>query len=90
MAMGLLRFCQERWADAARHLQDSRVVDPGVLLRLCEAQIRLGQPSQAQDTARVVSALAAGKPDTMTALKGMFERHGIPLEAEPFPSRNVP
>ncbi|HYN05667.1 MAG TPA: tetratricopeptide repeat protein [Vicinamibacteria bacterium] len=90
MAMGLLRFRQERWADAARYLSDSRVVDPGVLLRLCEAQIRLGQPSQAQDTARVVTALAAGKPDTMTALENMFERHGIPLEAEPLPSRNVP
>ena len=90
MAMGLLRFRQERWADAERYLSDSRVVDPGVLLRLCEAQIRLGQPSQAQDTARVITALAAGKPDTMTALKSMFERHGIPLEAEPPPSRNVP
>jgi tetratricopeptide (TPR) repeat protein len=90
MAMGLLRFRQERWADAARYLQDSRVVDPGVLLRLCEAQIRLGQASQAQDTARVVTALAAGKADTTTALRGMFERHGIPLEAEPPPSRNVP
>jgi tetratricopeptide (TPR) repeat protein len=90
MAMGLLRFRQERWGDAARYLQDSRVVDPGVLLRLCEAQIRLGQPSAAQDTARVVTALAAGRPDTMTALKNMFERHGIPLEAEPVPSRNAP
>jgi tetratricopeptide (TPR) repeat protein len=90
MAMGLLRFRQERWADAARYLSDSRVVDPGVLLRLCEAQIRLGQPAQAQDTARVVTALAAGKPDTMAALKGVFERHGIPLEPEPPPTRNVP
>jgi tetratricopeptide (TPR) repeat protein len=90
MAIGLLRFRQERWADAARHLSDSRVVDPGVLLRLCEAQIRLGQAAQAQDTARVVRALAAGKADTMTALTGIFERHGIALEAEPVASRNVP
>jgi tetratricopeptide (TPR) repeat protein len=90
MAMGLLSFRKESWADTARYLQESRVVDPGVLLRLCEAQIRLGQPSQAQDTARVITALAAGKPDTMTALQKMFERHGIPLEAEPPPSRNVP
>ncbi len=90
MAMGLLSFGKEDWAAAARYLQESRVVDFGVLLRLCEAQIRLGQPSQAQDTARVISALAAGKADTMSALKKMFERHGIPLEADPPPSRNVP
>ena len=89
MAMGLLSFRQERWADAARYLQESRVVDPGVLLRLCESQIRLGQPSQAQDTARVIAALATGKADTMAALKSMFERHGIPLEADPPPSRNA-
>ena len=90
MAMGLLSFRKEGWADAARYLQESRVVDPGVLLRLCEAQIRLGQPSQAQDTARVITALATGKTNTMAALERMFERHGIPLEAEPPPSRNAP
>jgi tetratricopeptide (TPR) repeat protein len=90
MAIGLLRFRQERWADAERYLSDSRVVDPGVLLRLCEAQIRLGQPSQAQDTARVITALAAGKADTMTALNSMFERNGIPLDPEPLPARDAP
>jgi tetratricopeptide (TPR) repeat protein len=90
MAMGLLSFRQGRWADAARHLQDSRVVDLGVLLRLCEAQLRLGQPSQAQDTARVVAALAAGKADVTASLQRLFERHGVPLEPEPASSRNAP
>ena len=90
MAMGLLRFRQESWADAARYLQDSRVVDFGVLLRLCEAQLRLGQPSPAQDTARVVAALASGKPDVRASLQRLFERHGIPLEPEPSPPRNAP
>jgi tetratricopeptide (TPR) repeat protein len=90
MAMGLLRFQQERWADAARYLQDSRVVDFGVLLRLAEAQIRLGQPSQAQDTARVVTALASGRPDVMASVQRLFEKHGVALEAEPSVSRHVP
>lgn len=90
MAMGLLRFRQERWEEAARFLQDSRVVDFGVLLRLCESQIRLGRPRQAQDTARVVAALAFGKPDVTASLERLFERHGVPLETAPSSSRNAP
>jgi tetratricopeptide (TPR) repeat protein len=90
MAMGLLRFRQERWAEAAQHLQDSRVVDFGVLLRLCEAQLRLGQPARAQDTARVVVALASGKPDVTDSLHRLFERHGVPVEPEATLPRNAP
>jgi tetratricopeptide (TPR) repeat protein len=90
MAMGLLRFRQERWAEAAQYLQDSRVVDFGVLLRLCEAQLRLGRPAPAQDTARVVVALASGKPDVVDSLQRLFERHGVPVEPEATPPRNAP
>jgi tetratricopeptide (TPR) repeat protein len=90
MATGLLRFRQEDWAEAARLLADSRVVDFGVLLRLCEAQIRLGQPRQAQDTARVVAALASGKPEVTATLERLFERHGVPLEPEPSSPRHAP
>ena len=82
MAIGQLHFRKKEWAEAARYLQESRVVDSSVLLRLCEAQLQLGRPAEAQETARVLAGLSAGKPESLAALRGLSERFAVALETD--------
>ena len=90
MALGQLHFRRRNWAEAARYLQESKVVVPAALFMLCEAQLELGQRPAAQDTARVLTALAPGDAGTSATLKRLFERYGVPLMAEAAASRNAP
>jgi tetratricopeptide (TPR) repeat protein len=90
MALGQLHFRRRNWAEAARYLQESKVVIPAALFMLCEAQLELGQQPAAQDTARVLAALAPGDAETSSRLQRLFGRYGVPLVAEAAPSRNAP
>jgi tetratricopeptide (TPR) repeat protein len=90
MALGQLNFRRRNWADAARYLQESKVVVPAALFMLCEAQLELGERPAAQDTARVLTALAPGDAQTAATLKRLFERYGVPLASEAAPSRDAP
>jgi tetratricopeptide (TPR) repeat protein len=90
MALGQLHFRRRNWAEAARYLQESKVVVPAALFMQCEAQLELGQGPAAQDTARVLTALAPGDAETAATVKRLFERYGVPLMAELAPSRNAP
>jgi tetratricopeptide (TPR) repeat protein len=81
MALGELCFTRGEWADAARHLEDSRVIVPEALLMLCEAQLRLGRRADAQGTAQLVVTLASDS-GTQTRLRQLLARFDLPLESE--------
>jgi tetratricopeptide (TPR) repeat protein len=83
MAAGELHFRKKEWVEAARGLEESRVVDTAVLLMLCEARLEAGQPAQAQETAQLIATLAAGNARTLAAVKELFDRHQLPLEIDP-------
>jgi tetratricopeptide (TPR) repeat protein len=79
LGLGQLRFRQKSWTDAARYLQESKLVVPAALLMLCEAQLELGQAPAARDTARVLVALAPGDAETRARVARLFERYKVPL-----------
>jgi tetratricopeptide (TPR) repeat protein len=82
MAVGELHFRKQEWAEAARALEESRVVEPRVLLMLCEAQLESGQKARAQESAQLVATLAQD-PRTIASLKQLFERYGLAVEGAP-------
>jgi tetratricopeptide (TPR) repeat protein len=90
MAAGQLHFRKKDWVEAARYLEESRVVDPAVLLMLCEARLEAGQPAQAQETAQLIATLAAGNARTLAAVNQLFDRHHLQLEIDPTPAATVP
>jgi tetratricopeptide (TPR) repeat protein len=94
MAFGQLCFHKRDWKNAAQYLQESRIVDPRVLLMLCEAQLELGQKSQALDTMDLVETLAAGgaarDAAALAKMERLRERYGIGPAAEPVPSARPP
>jgi tetratricopeptide (TPR) repeat protein len=78
MAVGQLHFRKKEWADAVRYLQESRVVEPAVLLMLCEAQLESGLREQAQETAQLVATFASTNAEAMSAVARLLERHQLP------------
>ncbi len=83
MAQGTLHYRKKEWKEAARYLQESRVVEPAVLLMLCEAQLESGQTSEARETAQLVTTFAAGQPDVVESVKKLLDRHQLTLEGSP-------
>ncbi|HEX9186023.1 MAG TPA: tetratricopeptide repeat protein, partial [Vicinamibacteria bacterium] len=79
LGLGQLRFRQKSWKDAARYLQESKLVVPAALLMLCEAQLELGEAPAARETARVLVALAPGDAETRARVARLFERFDVPL-----------
>jgi tetratricopeptide (TPR) repeat protein len=79
MGLGQVHFRRKDWAEAARYLQESKVVIPAALLMLCEAQLELGQGPAAQDTARVLVALVPGDAGTHAAVKRLSDRYRVAL-----------
>jgi tetratricopeptide (TPR) repeat protein len=83
MAIGQLHFRKKEWAEAARYLQESRVVEPEVLLMLCEAQLESGRRAEAQETAQLLLTLSAGDAELLAAVRRLLDRHQLPLETGP-------
>jgi tetratricopeptide (TPR) repeat protein len=79
LGLGQIHFRKKSWAEAARYLQESKVVVPAALLMLCEAQLELGQGPAAQDTARVLTALTPGDADTFAKVERLSERYHVSL-----------
>jgi tetratricopeptide (TPR) repeat protein len=80
MAVGQLHFRKSEWADAARYLQESHVVESGVLLMLCEAQLESGHEDQARETVQLIATFASASPEVATAARRLFERHQLKID----------
>lgn len=83
MAQGELHYRKKEWADAARYLQESKVVEPAILVMLCEAQLESGQAAEARETAQLAATFAAGRPDVVEAVKKILARRNLSLEGSP-------
>lgn len=77
MALGQLAYRKKSWGEAAQRLEESRVVEPAVLLMRCEAQIESGRTEAAAETAQLVATL--GDAEVWEALKRLFARRQLPL-----------
>ena len=65
LGLGQLNYAQGHWSIAARYLEDSRIKQPEVLVKLCDAYSRAGQAQQVQMTAELVHIFA---PDDSAAI----------------------
>jgi tetratricopeptide (TPR) repeat protein len=83
MAEGQLHHRKKEWKEAARDLQESKVVEPAVLLMLCEAQLESGQTAEARDTAQLAATFGASRPDVVESVRKLFARHQLTLEGSP-------
>jgi tetratricopeptide (TPR) repeat protein len=94
MAFGQLCFHKRSFGDAALYLQESRIVDPRVLLMLCEAQLELGQRNQALDTMDLIETLAAGGTTrdaaALAKMERLRQRYGLGPAVEPAASPRHP
>jgi len=83
MAQGTLHYRKKEWKEAARYLQESKVVEPAGLLMLCEAQLESGQTAEARDTAQLATTFAAGRPDVVESVRRLLARHQLTLDGSP-------
>jgi predicted Zn-dependent protease len=74
--MGLIRYRQQRWAEAADLLSRSHPRSPALLLTLCDAYFRLGKTKEANLTAELAAASAKDDPATMDSLAELLNRNG--------------
>jgi len=77
MAVGQLHYYRKEWAEAARDLQESHVVELPVLLMLCEAQLESGGKDDARETAQLITTFAAARHEVLAALGRLLERHAL-------------
>ena len=74
--LGLVRYRQQRWADAAEQLSRSHTRSPALLLTLCDAYFRLGKVKEANLTAELAAAYAKDDPATIDSLTDLLNRNG--------------
>jgi predicted Zn-dependent protease len=74
--LGLARYKQRRWADAADQLSRSHTRNPALLLTLCDAYFRLGNATEANLTAELVAAYAKDDPATIDSLAELLNLNG--------------
>jgi len=74
--LGLVRYRQQRWADAADQLSRSHTRNPALLLTLCDSYFRLGKVKEANLTAELAAAYARDDPATIDSLSELLNRNG--------------
>jgi tetratricopeptide (TPR) repeat protein len=74
--MGEIRYRQERWADAAELLAQSRTITPELLYMLCDSYFRLGKVADADLNAEALAAYARNRADVMQGLIELLKRNG--------------
>ena len=80
--LGLVRYKQQRWAEAADQLSRSHTRNPSLLLTLCDAYFRLGKVKEANLTAELAAAYAKDDPATIDSIAELLHRNGQPQLAE--------
>ena len=74
--LGLVRYRQQRWAEAADLLSRSHTRNPVLLLPLCDTYFRLGNVKEANLTAELAAAYAKDDPATIDSLAELLHRNG--------------
>lgn len=74
--LGEVRYRQQRWAEAADLLSNSRTSKPMLLYMLCDSFFHLGKTQDAELTAEVLASYARNEPKTMRALIDLLGRNG--------------
>ena len=74
--LGLVRYRQQRWAEAADQLSRSHTRNPALLLTLCDAYFRLGKIKEGNLTAELAAAYAKDDPATIDGLTDLLNRNG--------------
>ena len=68
VGIGVIRYQQQQWADAAEYLEKSRTADPGTLYMLCDAYFRTKKTQEALLTAEVIRALGSSNKPLQSAV----------------------
>jgi tetratricopeptide (TPR) repeat protein len=74
--LGVVRFKQQRWAEAADQLSRSHTRTPALLLTLCDAYFHLGKIKEANLTAEVSAAYSRNDQDLVDRLVELLNRNG--------------
>jgi len=74
--LGVVRFKQQRWSEAADQLSRSHTRTPALLLTLCESYFHLGKTKDANLTAEVAAAYSRNDQDLMDRLIELLNRNG--------------
>jgi predicted Zn-dependent protease len=74
--LGLVRYRQKRWTEAADQLSRSHTRNPALLLTLCDAYFQLGKTKEANLTAELAAAYAKDDPATIDGLAELLNRNG--------------
>jgi tetratricopeptide (TPR) repeat protein len=85
--LGLVRYRQQRWAEAADQLSRSHTRTPALLLALCDSYFRLGKTKEANLTAEIAAAYAHDDPELLDDVEELLRRNGQPGLAEKLKSR---
>lgn len=75
IGVGVIRYQQQRWAEAVGYLEKSRTADPDTLYMLCDAYFRIGRREEALLTAEVVRALGSDNKNLLKALDQLVKLH---------------
>jgi tetratricopeptide (TPR) repeat protein len=78
VGMGVLRYQQQRWVEAASYLEKSRTADPNALLMLCDAYLKIGKAEDARLTAKGIRALASHNEKILKAADDLFKLQSTP------------
>lgn len=74
--MGVVRFHQQRWQEAADQLSRSHTKSPAQLLMLCDAYFRLNRSKDANLTAEIAAAYGRTDQEFMEALVELLNSNG--------------
>jgi tetratricopeptide (TPR) repeat protein len=74
--LGVVRYKQQRWAEAADQLSRSHTRTPALLLALCDAYFHLGKVKDANLTAEIAMAYSKDDREFIQNLAGLLNRNG--------------
>jgi tetratricopeptide (TPR) repeat protein len=74
--LGVVRYQQQRWAEAADQLSRSHTRTPALLLTLCDSYFHLGKVKDANLTAEIVAAYSRDDQEMMESLIDLLKRNG--------------
>jgi tetratricopeptide (TPR) repeat protein len=74
--LGVVRYKQQRWAEAADQLAKSHTRTPALLLPLCDAYFHLDRVKDANLTAEIAAAYARDDPQFLESLIALLNRNG--------------
>jgi lipoprotein NlpI len=74
--LGVVRYKQQRWAEAVDQLSRSHTRTPTLLLTLSDSYFHLGKVKEANLTAEIVAAYARDDQETMDSLIELLNSNG--------------